>query len=291
MAHLKRISILCLLVMSFIISSSLYAQLPEFLQGEWQIDKQNSENWQMVSENHLRGMVYKSMDNQIEIAEYLIIFKKNNDVVLRAEVVGQNRGQAIDFTMSRVGESYVFSNPQHDFPKQIVYTPLDENTLQVKVSGDANEFTYQMIRKGVEQIPADLKSMQNEEYDADLAKKLKADDYGMKSYFLVILTSGSATISDTALVKQHFRGHLDNISRLVDEQILVVAGPFGKNELKYRGLFIFQEVKDAEELKQILATDPAISSGLLDYLILPWYGSAALPVYLEAAKKISKNKP
>lgn len=54
----------------------------------------------------------------------------------------------------------------------------------------------------------------NSNYDKDLAKKLGADDYGMKSYFLVILKTGTNTTTNKELINEYFRGHLDNINRL-----------------------------------------------------------------------------
>ncbi|WP_260392461.1 hypothetical protein [Empedobacter falsenii] len=41
------------------------------------------------------------------------------------------------------------------------------------------------------------------------------------------------------MINEKFRGHLDNINRLVKEEKLVVAGPMGKNEKNYCGIFIF----------------------------------------------------
>lgn len=127
-------------------------------------------------------------------------------------------------------------------------------------------------------------------YDSVLAQRYGADDYGMKSYSFVILKTGKIKIADKDSVAKIFRGHLDNINRLVKEEKLIVAGPFEKNEKQYRGLFIFN-MKELETVKNILQTDPAVASGLLDYEIFTWYGSAALPAYLEVAEKVTKLKP
>lgn len=131
----------------------------------------------------------------------------------------------------------------------------------------------------------------NPNYDKTLAEKLGSDDYGMKSYFLVILKSGTNTTTDKELITESFRGHMDNINRLVEERKLVVAGPLAKNDNNYRGIFILNDVKSIEEAKDLLQTDPAIKNGLLDYEIFTWYGSAALPEYLPFSDKIWKSKP
>jgi uncharacterized protein YciI len=113
----------------------------------------------------------------------------------------------------------------------------------------------------------------------------------MKSYFLVILKTGSNTTADKTLVSESFRGHMENMNKLVAAGKLIVAGPFGKNELGYRGIFILDKVKTVEEAKALLQTDPAIKNNLLAYDLLPWYGSAALPEYLPFSDKIWKINP
>lgn len=131
----------------------------------------------------------------------------------------------------------------------------------------------------------------NPNYDKELADKLGGDDYGMKSYFLVILKTWTNTTTDKEFIRESFRGHLNNINRMVEEGKLIIAGPLGKNENNYRGIFILNDIKSIEEAKELLQTDPAIKNGLLDYEIFTWYGSAALPEYLQFSDKIWKSKP
>lgn len=129
----------------------------------------------------------------------------------------------------------------------------------------------------------------NPDYDSTLAKKLGADDYGMKSYVFVILKTGTNTTTDKAFIDSCFSGHMANIIRLVNEGKLLVAGPFGKNDKTYRGIFIFN-VSTIEEAEELVKTDPAINSKLLEAELYSWYGSAALSEYLETSLKIGKYK-
>lgn len=125
-------------------------------------------------------------------------------------------------------------------------------------------------------------------YDSVLAKKLKADDYGMKNYVFVLLKSGSNTSTDKALKDSVFAGHMKNIGRLAQNGTLVLAGPFGKNDT-YRGLFILN-VANLDEAKKLLATDPAIKNKFLEPELYPWYGSAALQEIPEIHNKIQKSE-
>lgn len=124
-------------------------------------------------------------------------------------------------------------------------------------------------------------------YDSTLAKRLNADDYGMKKYVMVLLKTGSVTNLDKATTDSLFKGHMTNINTLAENGKLVVAGPFFKND-KYRGIFILN-ASTIEEGKQLVATDPAIKANLLEAEMLLWYGSAALSETLEIHKRIEKK--
>ncbi len=130
----------------------------------------------------------------------------------------------------------------------------------------------------------------NEQYDAALAKKLGADEHGMRMYSFTMLRTGPATGLDKAVVDSCFRGHMANIGQLVESGDLIVAGPLGKNSHGYRGLFVFTKT-DTTLVRQLLNNDPAIAIGLLAADIYPWYGSAALPTYLENADKVWQVRP
>jgi len=129
----------------------------------------------------------------------------------------------------------------------------------------------------------------NPAYDATLATSLGGDEHGMKSYFLVILKTGKKEIKDAKKKAEIFKGHMDNIQQMVADKKLVVAGPFGKNDMKYRGIFIL-DVPTEAEARILVERDPVIISKLMKYDILPWYGSAALPTYLPYSDKIWKTK-
>jgi len=129
----------------------------------------------------------------------------------------------------------------------------------------------------------------NPKYDKALAEKLGGDDYGMKSYVFAILKSGPYKPTEKAITDSLFRGHIKNIQRLAAEGKLVVAGPLGKNDKEYRGIFIFN-VKTIDEANALLQTDPAIKAKVFDTEVFQWYGSAALPEYLKYHEKLEKKK-
>ncbi|WP_241773426.1 YciI family protein [Chryseobacterium sp. Leaf394] len=84
-------------------------------------------------------------------------------------------------------------------------------------------------------------------YNQKLADSLGADQYGMKSYVIVMLTTGTAKIDDKEKKANLMKGHMENIGKLAKEGKVIIAGPFSeKNQRDYRGMFIFN-TKSKEE--------------------------------------------
>ena len=82
---------------------------------------------------------------------------------------------------------------------------------------------------------------------------------------------------------------LPNMEAMEKAGKLKLAGPFAtKNNLQYRGIFLI-DAKTEEEVKTLLQGDPTIKNGIFDVEILPWYGSAAIPMHLKYHKMISKE--
>ena len=124
-------------------------------------------------------------------------------------------------------------------------------------------------------------------YDAALAQKLGADEYGMKTYVMVFLKDGPVKIKDSVAREKLQTAHLKNIFKLADEGKLITAGPFADDQ-EIRGIFIFN-VGTVEEAKKLTETDPAVQAGTLIMELHPWYGSAALVEIPGIHKKIQKK--
>ena len=99
-----------------------------------------------------------------------------------------------------------------------------------------------------------------------------ADKPKIKQYWLVMIKTGprDKEVTDTAERKRIFAGHMNNIERLYRDGILKVAGPFGKNDYTWRGIFIFDCATKDDVLKYV-QSDPAIAAGIFIVEIAPWY--------------------
>lgn len=124
-------------------------------------------------------------------------------------------------------------------------------------------------------------------YDASLAQRLGADDYGMRAYVLAFLKAGPNRDQDPDTAAALQQAHLQNIMRMAEEGKLALAGPFMDNG-EIRGIYIFN-CTSIEEAEALTNSDPAVQAGRLVMELHPWYGSAALLEVTRLHKVIQKR--
>lgn len=129
----------------------------------------------------------------------------------------------------------------------------------------------------------------NPNYDEALAKRLGADERGMRQYVICFLKTGPLKVDDAAKRAELMKGHFGMINRLAGEGKLIVAGPF-VNGGELRGIYLF-DVKTVEEAQKLTETDPSIKEGYFKVEFVKWYGSAALMEVNGIHKKIAKANP
>jgi len=125
-------------------------------------------------------------------------------------------------------------------------------------------------------------------YDPELAASLGADEYGMRNYVLVILTTGPSRVPDGPERTEMFQGHFANMNRLAEAGKLVLAGPLDGAQGR-RGLFIMA-VADIDEARALVASDPVIIKGEMAAEYHAWYGSAALPLLRDIHASIARQQ-
>lgn len=127
-------------------------------------------------------------------------------------------------------------------------------------------------------------------FDAVLAKRVGADERGMRRYVLVILKTGPTRVPEGEARKAMFAEHFANMERLTKAGKLALAGPFANDPAGWRGLFVLA-VEDVEEAKRLTATDPVIQKGEMVAEYHPWYGSAATMMIPELHEKLVPAPP
>lgn len=125
------------------------------------------------------------------------------------------------------------------------------------------------------------------DFDAELARRLGADEHGMRRYVLVILKTGPRRMPDGPAREAMFKGHFANMKRLAEAGQLVQAGPLDGVD-GWRGLFVFA-VADIEAARALTATDPVIAEGEMVAEYHGYYGTAALMQLGEAHRRLARQ--
>lgn len=115
--------------------------------------------------------------------------------------------------------------------------------------------------------PSEIKAAPVEDIETSTDKPVEK----IEKFWFVMLKTGPNQQFDSVAKNKLFVGHMANIKRLYNAGILKVAGPFGENDLSWRGIFIL-DCRTKNEAEHAVSTDPAIAAGLFAVEIVPWYG-------------------
>lgn len=113
-----------------------------WLIGKWQMATKDGityENWTMVNDSLLEGVSGMIKGKDTSVYEHITLKLDRNDIYYTPTVKDQNNGQPVPFKMTQaIGDSFVFENPQHDFPSKITYTRQSATAMLARISGKIN---------------------------------------------------------------------------------------------------------------------------------------------------------
>ncbi len=121
-----------------------------WLTGEWtrtnaKPGRSGFETWKKHSETEYIGSGINMRGNDTTFVEKLRIILKDGVIYYVADVPQNN--SAILFAATEISaNSVTFENPQHDFPKKIVYR-LDGSVLKATISGDGKAIDYLFTKR------------------------------------------------------------------------------------------------------------------------------------------------
>lgn len=102
-------------------------------------------------------------------------------------------------------------------------------------------------------------------------KKSIAEQFDMKTYYLVLLKKGPNRSQDSATVAQIQVQHLAHLTKMYEEKHMCIAGPLMDNS-EIRGICVYNTAT-LEEAKAFAESDPAVKTGRLMVEIHPWYAA------------------
>lgn len=125
------------------------------LQGTWTMKKASgiiTEQWKQKNKNEWVGKSWIIKGNDSSLSETLVISYHNGIINYTSTVAGQNDGKAVSFSLTKVeNNTYIFENPQHDFPKRIIYQFVNNDELIAFIddgmANTKNKITFNYKRK------------------------------------------------------------------------------------------------------------------------------------------------
>lgn len=103
------------------------------LEGLWRMNGKRGpvfEEWKKFNKNELQGRSYFLKAGDTIINERVTLSKTKAGIFYTPVVEDQNNKQPIAFKMTKAeNNAFVFENPEHDFPKRIVYKLITSDSL------------------------------------------------------------------------------------------------------------------------------------------------------------------
>ncbi len=96
--------------------------------------------------------------------------------------------------------------------------------------------------------------------------------YHMKQYWFVLYSAGDGPALDSLTAAKLQEEHLAHQDLQSKRGLIVMAGPYGKNDSGWRGLLLY-DCDTQEEVEGWLLQDPFVKAGRLKYTIAPWWGA------------------
>lgn len=111
----------------------------DWLLGKWE-NKSDEGNlleiWRKVNDSLFVGESYFIKGKDTLHSEKIELKQKGEELFYIATVKGQNNDKPVTFKHNiEIAKQLVFENPQHDYPKKIVYKPFAKDHLLIEISG------------------------------------------------------------------------------------------------------------------------------------------------------------
>lgn len=121
------------------------------LEGTWKmVTKRGAlcEEWKKVNDHYLQSRGYMVIEKDTMINERVALTNTEDGIFYTSTVEDQNNKKPIAFKLTRAEDNmFVFENPQHDFPKRIVYKLATADSLHAYIddgteTGKKQNFYY-----------------------------------------------------------------------------------------------------------------------------------------------------
>jgi hypothetical protein len=137
--------------------SPAFMQLFELTGGTWIMSVPEGficEQWREVDDHHLKGRSFKIIGTDTTVLETMTLVEKDNHISYDPVVANNGNDKNVNFPLaSSQNNTFIFSNPQHDFPQRIIYQFVSKDSLHAWIDGKYNgkeikkDYYYRRVRE------------------------------------------------------------------------------------------------------------------------------------------------
>jgi hypothetical protein len=139
--------LLCILIIAVLAAlkepqdgKKIFQQLSA-LQGTWEMKTSKGilyEGWQKLNDTLMQGGSYKIKERDTIFLERVSL-KHTSEGIFYVPVVEENNNQPVKFKLtSYSNNSFVFENPEHDFPKRVIYELVSKDSIHAYIDDGIN---------------------------------------------------------------------------------------------------------------------------------------------------------
>jgi len=114
----------------------------EWLIGKWENSNEYGyfiETWQKMNDSALFATSFIIKDNDTIFAEEVKLEYKSESIYYIVNTLNQNQGKAVPFKLISWNDGiFIFENKDHDFPQQIIYHQIGQDSILAKIEGTEN---------------------------------------------------------------------------------------------------------------------------------------------------------
>lgn len=144
-----------LVLLAFVLASTAQtasdaSKVFAILEGIWQAEgRETYEKWESTAAGFF-GKGYEIKEGAEKVSETLEIRVIDGALFYLATVPDQNNGATVRFKLTEIAaDRAVFENPEHDFPKKLIYQRTGDDGLTAQVLGaNGKGFTLRFKRVG-----------------------------------------------------------------------------------------------------------------------------------------------
>jgi len=112
----------------------------KWMNGSWKMITKNGmiiESWKTINDSTMEGKSFFIKNNtDSTFLESIEMVARNNQCYYRPTANEQNENKAVAFKVSSFNQKgFVAENPEHDFPKRIIYLLINNDSIHAFIDG------------------------------------------------------------------------------------------------------------------------------------------------------------